>query len=456
MHIHILGVCGTFMGGIAALAKAMGHHVTGSDAAVYPPMSDQLAALGIEVYQGYDPAQLEPQPDLVIIGNVLSRGNPAVEAVLNQRIPFRSGAQWLHDALLQDKWVLAVAGTHGKTTTASMLAWILAQAGYQPGFLVGGVLANFGCSAQLGASDFFVIEADEYDTAFFDKRSKFVHYQPSTLILNNLEFDHADIFPDLAAIQTQFHHLVRIVPGYGKIISPAADTAIEEVLKRGCWSERSTLAVAGTLPADWQFELMTADASRFSVERRGENGSEKVTVQWDLVGEHNASNAVMAMAAAHHVGVPIDVSATALAEFKNTKRRLELLGTPNGIAVYDDFAHHPTAIATTLKALRAKVGSARIVAVLEPRSNTMKQGIHAEQLDAALTVADTCFMLEPDGLQWSIAEYVPAATISHSVDELVEQLMRTLQAGDQVLIMSNGGFGGLHQRLLNEIAATND
>ncbi|MFC0446506.1 UDP-N-acetylmuramate:L-alanyl-gamma-D-glutamyl-meso-diaminopimelate ligase [Pseudidiomarina halophila] len=449
MHIHILGVCGTFMGGIAALAKAMGHHVTGSDAAVYPPMSDQLAALGIDVYQGYDPAQLEPRPDLVIIGNVLSRGNPAVEAVLNQRIPYRSGAQWLHDALLQDKWVLAVAGTHGKTTTASMLAWILAQAGYQPGFLVGGVLANFGCSAQLGASDFFVIEADEYDTAFFDKRSKFVHYQPSTLILNNLEFDHADIFPDLAAIQTQFHHLVRIIPGYGKIIYPVADSNIAEVLERGCWSERATLALAADGPAaDWQFELSQADASSFVVS----HGAASASVSWGLVGEHNAANAVMAMAAAHHVGVPLDVSAAALGEFKNTKRRLELLGSPNDIAIYDDFAHHPTAITSTLNALRAKVGSARIVAVLEPRSNTMKRGVHADQLGAALSAADACFMLQPEGLQWTIADYVPAATVAHSVDELVAQLMRTLEPGDQVLIMSNGGFGGLHQRLLQELA----
>lgn len=448
MHIHILGVCGTFMGGIAALAKAMGHHVTGSDAAVYPPMSDQLAALGIDVYQGYDPAQLEPRPDLVIIGNVLSRGNPAVEAVLNQRIAYRSGAQWLHDTLLQDKWVLAVAGTHGKTTTASMLAWILAQAGYQPGFLVGGVLANFGCSAQLGASDFFVIEADEYDTAFFDKRSKFVHYQPSTLVLNNLEYDHADIFPDLAAIQTQFHHLIRIIPGHGKIIYPANTSSIEQVLERGCWSERATLApTVDNIPADWHYQLVNADASRF-IARHGDT---EATVNWELVGEHNAANAVMAMAAAHHVGVPLEVSAQALGEFKNTKRRLELVGTPNGIAIYDDFAHHPTAIATTLAGLRAKVGDARIVAVLEPRSNTMKQGIHADKLDAALAVADACFMLEPEGLEWSIAECVPAATVATSVDELAALLVRTLEPGDQLLIMSNGGFGGLHQRLLREL-----
>ncbi|WP_411360062.1 UDP-N-acetylmuramate:L-alanyl-gamma-D-glutamyl-meso-diaminopimelate ligase [Pseudidiomarina salilacus] len=440
MHIHILGICGTFMGGIAALAKAMGHRVTGSDAAVYPPMSDQLAALGIEVVQGYDPAQLQPQPDLVIIGNVLSRGNPAVEAVLNRRIPYRSGAQWLHDALLQEKWVLAVAGTHGKTTTASMLTWILQYADYQPGFLVGGVLSNFGCSAQLGNSDFFVIEADEYDTAFFDKRSKFVHYQPSTLVLNNLEFDHADIFADLAAIQKQFHHLLRIVPGNGQVIYPAHDDNLQEVVAQGCWSEIRTLGEQG----DWQYQLTTADASSFNVQHDGYVAE----VTWDLVGEHNAANATMAMAAAYHVGVPLAVAAEALQQFKNTKRRLELLGTPRGISIYDDFAHHPTAITTTLAGLRAKVGTGRIIAVLEPRSNTMKRGIHADQLEAALSAADQVMLLQPEGLQWQLADFVPTATITHSVDELLAVLLRSVEPGDHVLLMSNGGFGGLHQKLL--------
>ncbi|WP_417691209.1 UDP-N-acetylmuramate:L-alanyl-gamma-D-glutamyl-meso-diaminopimelate ligase [Pseudidiomarina sp.] len=438
MHIHILGICGTFMGGIAALAKALGHHVTGSDAHVYPPMSDQLAALGIDVYQGYDASQLNPRPDLVIIGNVLSRGNEAVEAVLNQRIPYRSGAQWLHDELLQEKWVLAVAGTHGKTTTSSMLAWILAYAGYQPGFLVGGVLANFGCSAQLGNSDFFVIEADEYDTAFFDKRSKFVHYQPSTLILNNLEYDHADIFPDLAAIQTQFHHLVRIIPGHGQIIYPAQDDNLQAVLDKGCWSELKTLG------GDWQFKLLSDDATQFEVR----HGSESVVVEWQVVGAHNAANGVMAIAAAHHVGVPLDVAAAALGEFKNTKRRLELLGEPNKVAVYDDFAHHPTAIKLTLDALRAKVGKERIVAVLEPRSNTMKRGVHAAELAPALASADACYLLQPEGIEWQLSDYVSNADISHSVDELLAKLQRTLAPHEHVLIMSNGGFGGLHQRLL--------
>lgn len=443
MHIHILGICGTFMGGIAALAKAMGHRVTGSDAHVYPPMSDQLAALGIDVYQGYDAAQLDPRPDLVIIGNVLSRGNEAVEAVLNQRIPYRSGAQWLHDELLQDKWVLAVAGTHGKTTTSSMLAWLLAAAGYQPGFLVGGVLANFGCSAQLGNSDFFVIEADEYDTAFFDKRSKFVHYQPSTLVLNNLEYDHADIFPDLAAIQTQFHHLVRIIPGHGQIIYPEHDGNIQTVLARGCWSELKTLG------GDWQLQLLEPDASKFVVK----HGDESAEVVWSVVGAHNAANAVMAIAAAHHVGVPLDVAADALRDYKNTKRRLELLGTPNDIAVYDDFAHHPTAIKLTLQALRAKVRDARIVAVLEPRSNTMKRGVHAADLAPALAAADDCYLLQPEGIEWQLRDHVPAADVSDSVDELLAKLQRTLAPGDHVLIMSNGGFGGLHQRLLKALTA---
>lgn len=446
MHIHILGICGTFMGGIAALAKAMGHHVTGSDAHVYPPMSDQLAALGIDVHQGYDAAQLEPRPDLVIIGNVLSRGNEAVEAVLNQRIPYRSGAQWLHDELLQDKWVLAVAGTHGKTTTSSMLTWILAYAGYQPGFLVGGVLANFGCSAQLGNSDFFVIEADEYDTAFFDKRSKFVHYQPSTLILNNLEYDHADIFPDLAAIQTQFHHLVRIIPGHGQIIYPAQDDNLKAVLKKGYWSELKTLG------GDWQFALLRDDATHFEVR----NGDQRAEVKWQVVGAHNAANGVMAIAAAHHVGVSLEVAAQALAEYKNTKRRLELLGEPNNVAIYDDFAHHPTAIKLTLEALRAKVGKERIIAVLEPRSNTMKRGVHAADLAPALAAADACYLLQPDGIEWQLSDYVPTADISHNVDELLTKLQRTLAPHEHVLIMSNGGFGGLHQRLLAALKETEE
>lgn len=444
MHIHILGICGTFMGGIAALAKALGHQVTGSDAQVYPPMSDQLRALGIELIEGYDPAQLEPRPDLVIIGNAMSRGNPAVEAVLNQRIPYCSGAQWLHDAVLQHKWVLAVAGTHGKTTTSSMLTWLLEYAGLKPGFLVGGVLANFAASARLGESDFFVIEADEYDTAFFDKRSKFVHYCPSTLIINNLEFDHADIFSDLAAIQRQFHHLIRVVPGYGRVLYPPVDAAVTEVLQQGCWSEQVAVGADG----EWRAELLQPDGSAFRVLHQGQLAGE---VNWSLIGQHNVDNALMAIAAAHHVGVAAGVSCAALGEFKNTRRRLELRGEARGVRVYDDFAHHPTAIATTLAGLRAKVGDERIIAVLEPRSNTMKLGVHAQQLQASLAAADQIIMLEPAGLQWSVAEVVPQAQTADTVEQILQRLGELVQPGDHILIMSNGGFANIHQRLLTQL-----
>lgn len=447
MHIHILGICGTFMGGIAALAKQLGHKVTGSDAQVYPPMSDQLRQLGIELIEGYEPSQLEPRPDLVIIGNALSRGNPAVEAVLNQRIPYVSGAQWLHDALLQHKWVLAVAGTHGKTTTSSMLAWLLEYAGMKPGFLVGGVLANFQQSARLGESDFFVIEADEYDTAFFDKRSKFVHYCPSTLVLNNLEYDHADIFPDLAAIQRQFHHLVRVVPGYGRIFYPEHEQALQQVLEQGCWSEKVAIGANG----EWAAQLLQADGSVFEVFYRGEK---QATVEWSLIGQHNVYNGLMAIAAAHHVGVPASVSAEAFQQYKNTKRRLELLGEIAGIKVYDDFAHHPTAITTTLAGMRKSVGDARIIAVLEPRSNTMKLGTMADALDDALSEANEIFMLQPDKVQWLVSEKVPRAQVGNSVEQLLEMITSQARIGDHIVIMSNGGFGNIHQRLLDSLKAT--
>lgn len=447
MHIHILGICGTFMGGIAALAKQLGHKVTGSDAQVYPPMSDQLRQLGIELIEGYEPSQLEPRPDLVIIGNALSRGNPAVETVLNQRIPYISGAQWLHDALLQHKWVLAVAGTHGKTTTSSMLAWLLEYAGLKPGFLVGGVLANFQQSARLGESDFFVIEADEYDTAFFDKRSKFVHYCPSTLVLNNLEYDHADIFPDLAAIQRQFHHLIRVVPSYGRIFYPEHEQALQEVLAQGCWSEKVTIGTNG----EWAAQLVQADGSAFDVFFRGEK---QATVEWSLIGQHNVYNGLMAIAAAHHVGVPVTVSAEAFTHYKNTKRRLELLGEVAGIKVYDDFAHHPTAITTTLAGMRKNVGEARIIAVLEPRSNTMKLGTMADALDGALADANEIFMLQPDKVQWLVSEKVPRAQVGNSVEQLVEMISGQVRAGDHIVIMSNGGFGNIHQRLLASLKAS--
>ncbi|RUO47572.1 UDP-N-acetylmuramate:L-alanyl-gamma-D-glutamyl-meso-diaminopimelate ligase [Pseudidiomarina donghaiensis] len=442
MHIHILGICGTFMGGIAALAKGLGHHVTGSDAQVYPPMSDQLRAIGIELIEGYDAEQLSPRPDLVIIGNALSRGNSAVEAVLNQRIPYTSGAQWLHDELLQHKWVLAVAGTHGKTTTSSMLTWLLEFAGLKPGFLVGGVLANFQQSARLGESDFFVIEADEYDTAFFDKRSKFVHYCPSTLVLNNLEFDHADIFADLAAIQRQFHHLVRVVPGYGRIFYPQQEAALEQVIEQGCWSETVKTGPQG----EWSTRLVKQDGSVFDVLYHGELQGQ---VRWDLIGDHNVANGLMAIAAAHHVGVPVDVSCEALLSYQNTKRRLELRANIADIAIYDDFAHHPTAITTTLKGMRAKQPKARIVAVLEPRSNTMKLGTMADVLDTALSEANEIFMLQPDAVQWRVTDKVPRAHVGASVDELLVLLSQKLQPGDQVVIMSNGGFGNIHNRLID-------
>ncbi|EBQ5939478.1 UDP-N-acetylmuramate:L-alanyl-gamma-D-glutamyl-meso-diaminopimelate ligase, partial [Salmonella enterica subsp. enterica serovar Enteritidis] len=389
MHIHILGICGTFMGSLAILARAQGHKVTGSDQNVYPPMSDLLTEQGIELIQGYDPAQLTPRPDMVVIGNAMKRGNPCVEAVLNQGIPYTSGPQWLHDHVLPERWVLAVAGTHGKTTTAGMLAWILEDCGYQPGFLIGGVPGNFDVSATLGNSPFFVIEADEYDCAFFDKRSKFVHYSPRTLLLNNLEFDHADIFENLAAIEKQFHHLVRVVPGDGKIIAPAQDANLKQVLSMGCWSEEEYTGDN----ARWQAEKVTNDCGEFDVRYDGEISGR---VTWGLVGEHNMQNALMAVAAAHHVGVPVAEACRALGKFINARRRLELRGEVNGISVYDDFAHHPTAILATLQALRSKVGgTARILVVLEPRSNTMKMGISKDDIAPALGRADEVFIFQP-------------------------------------------------------------
>ncbi len=367
MHIHILGICGTFMGSLAVLAKEAGHRVTGSDANVYPPMSTQLEAQGIELTQGYDPAQLDPAPDLVVIGNALSRGNPAVEYVLDQGLPYVSGPQWLAEHVLQGRWVLAVAGTHGKTTTTSMLAWVLEHAGMSPGFLIGGVPQNFGISARLGGTPFFVVEADEYDSAFFDKRSKFVHYRPRTTILNNLEYDHADIFPDLAAIERQFHHLVRTIPSSGLIIHPIAETALVRVLQMGCWTPVQTTGAGG----QWQARLLAEDGSRFEVRFDGEVQG---TVNWELTGQHNVANALATLAAARHVGVVPAMGVAALSEFRSVKRRMEKVAEVRGVTVYDDFAHHPTAIATTLQGLRARVGGERIIAVIEPRSNSMKLG----------------------------------------------------------------------------------
>jgi UDP-N-acetylmuramate: L-alanyl-gamma-D-glutamyl-meso-diaminopimelate ligase len=446
MHIHILGICGTFMGGIAAIAKAMGHQVTGSDANVYPPMSTQLEELGIALTQGYDASQFEPAPDLVIIGNAMSRGNPAVEYVLNTNLPYTSGPQWLAEHVLQSRWVLAVSGTHGKTTTTSMLAWILEYAGLKPGFLIGGIPQNFDVSARLGEAPFFVIEADEYDTAFFDKRSKFVHYRPRTLIINNLEYDHADIFPDLAAIQRQFHHLLRMVPGNGLVLSPAKVTAIDETLAMGCWSEQQRYG------QDWQTELLTKDGSAFRVSLPGEVLGE---VYWALTGQHSVDNGLMALAAARHAGVPVNVAIEALNAFIAPKRRMELKGTVADIAVYDDFAHHPTAIETTLAGLRNKVGEKRILAVLEPRSNTMRLGVHKASLPAALGTADQVFLFEPANSGWSLAEVATTcggkAQVSSDIAALVNLILAAAKPGDSIVIMSNGGFGGIHDKLVDAL-----
>jgi UDP-N-acetylmuramate: L-alanyl-gamma-D-glutamyl-meso-diaminopimelate ligase len=447
MHIHILGICGTFMGGIAAIAKSLGHKVTGSDANVYPPMSTQLEQLGIELTQGYDPKQLQPAPDLVIIGNAMSRGNPAVEYTLDQNIPYSSGPQWLAEQVLHQRWVLAVSGTHGKTTTSSMLAWVLEYAGLKPGFLIGGIPQNFDSSARLGDSPFFVIEADEYDTAFFDKRSKFVHYRPRTLVINNLEYDHADIFPDLAAIQRQFHHLLRMVPATGLVLSPADVDAVDQTLAMGCWSEQQRYG------KDWTVELKQPDGSVFELFYQGKIQG---TLHWDLCGNHNVENAVMAIAAARHVGVPVAVSIEALTQFVAPKRRMELKGTVKGIAVYDDFAHHPTAIETTLAGLRARVGGAKIWAVLEPRSNTMRMGVHKSAIADSLHDANEVLLFEPANSGWSLAavaeQMLGRASVFQSVELIVAALVEKASAGDHIVIMSNGGFGGIHQKLLDALA----
>lgn len=452
MRIHILGICGTFMGGLATLARAMGHEVTGSDANVYPPMSTLLEKQGIDLIQGYDPTQLDPAPDLVIIGNAMTRGNPCVEAVLERNIPYLSGPQWLHDFVLRDRWVIAVAGTHGKTTTAGMVAWILQTCGLEPGFIIGGVPGNFDVSATLGKSPFFVIEADEYDTAFFDKRSKFVHYCPRTLILNNLEFDHADIFDDLRAIQRQFHHLIRIVPGKGKILWPETDVSLKQVLAMGCWSQQETIGENG----NWLAKKLTPDASHWEVLLDEVRVAE---VNWPLVGEHNMHNGLMAIAAARHVGVNPKDAGDALNHFVNARRRLELRGEANGVKVYDDFAHHPTAILATLAALRSKVGgTARILAVLEPRSNTMKMGISKDDLAPSLGRADEVFLFQPPHIPWQVAEVADAcvqpARWSADIDALVEMIAKTTLPGDSILVMSNGSFGGIHQKLLDRLAQT--
>ncbi|MDD4929126.1 MAG: UDP-N-acetylmuramate:L-alanyl-gamma-D-glutamyl-meso-diaminopimelate ligase [Gallionella sp.] len=451
MHIHILGICGTFMGGIAAIARQAGYRVTGCDANVYPPMSTQLQAQGIELIEGYGTGQLELNPDVFVIGNVITRGNPLMEEIMNRNLAYVSGPQWLSDTLLRDRWVLGVAGTHGKTSTASMLAWILEHAGLNPGFLIGGVPQNFDISARITESPFFVIEADEYDTAFFDKRSKFVHYHPRTAILNNLEFDHADIFSDLTAIETQFHHLVRTVPGNGLIVANGREAALERVLQRGCWTP---VELFGTpLPQAGE-----------GLGERGWNidGDNRVTLDgelqgilnWDLLGEHNRMNALAALAAARHVGVPTALGLAALLEFKNVKRRMEVRGVVNGITVYDDFAHHPTAIDTTVAGLRRKVGDARILAVLEPRSNTMKLGVMKEALPGSLKDADHVFCYSGN-LGWdakgALASLGDKGIVIDDLDVLIRAISAAAQPGDHILIMSNGGFGGIHDKLLRQI-----
>ncbi|MDD5240932.1 MAG: UDP-N-acetylmuramate:L-alanyl-gamma-D-glutamyl-meso-diaminopimelate ligase [Sulfuricella sp.] len=442
MHIHILGICGTFMGGIAVLAKQAGHKVTGCDAGVYPPMSTQLEAQGIELVEGFDPGQIKLEPDVFVIGNIVSRGNPLMEEILDRGLPYVSGPQWLAENVLHGKWVLAVAGTHGKTTTSAMLAWILEDAGLSPGFLIGGVPQNFGVSARLTDSPFFVVEADEYDTAFFDKRSKFVHYHPRTAVLNNLEFDHADIFPDLAAIETQFHHLVRTVPGNGLVVANGREESLDRVLACGCWTPVERF---GTVQG---WAMGGAGSVAFKEEFQG-------TLNWQLLGEHNRMNALAAIAAARHAGVPAQVGIEALSRFENVKRRMEVRGVANGITVYDDFAHHPTAIATTVAGLRGKVGNARILAVLEPRSNTMKLGVMKDALPGSLHDADQVFCYGAN-LGWdAAAALAPLGDKARTFDDL-DQLVKTVSAaarpGDHVLVMSNGGFGGVHEKLLSALA----
>jgi UDP-N-acetylmuramate: L-alanyl-gamma-D-glutamyl-meso-diaminopimelate ligase len=453
MRVHILGICGTFMGGIAAIAKAAGHQVTGSDRNVYPPMSTQLRALGIDLTEGFEASQLDIAPDVVVVGNVMTRGMPVVEAMLDRGLPYASGPEWLAREVLKDRWVIAVAGTHGKTTTTSLVAWILEYAGLAPGFLIGGVPANFNSSARLGAAPFFVIEADEYDTAFFDKRAKFVHYHPRTLVLNNLEYDHADIYPDVAAIQRQFHHLVRTVPGSGSIIWNAADERLEQTLKMGCWTPLQGFSGAPGAHSQWRAESAGAtDFSRFEVI---DSGVSRGTVEWQLIGAHNMENALAAIAAAHHAGVPVATAIDALGSFKGIARRMQLRGEVRGVRVYDDFAHHPTAIATTLDGLRRHVGRERIVAVLELRSNTMRMGVHTELIAPALAAADAVFVFTPPDLGWDpgplIHELGARGHAVATIDAMATTVAQQAAAGDSVLVMSNGGFGGLHEKLLTAL-----
>ena len=465
MHLHILGICGTFMGGIAAIARAAGHRVTGSDHNIYPPISTQLESLGIVITQGFEASQLDPAPDVVVVGNVMSRGHPVIEALLERGLPYKSGPEWLAREVLRDRWVLAVAGTHGKTTTSSMLAWILEYAGLSPGFLIGGVPLDFGVSARLGEAPFFVIEADEYDTAFFDKRAKFVHYRPRTAILNNLEYDHADIYPDVESIERQFHHLVRTVPASGLIVHHADDPHLSRALSMGCWSACEGFARGGgssggtALWSAHSTDEGRQDGSCFEVLFQGVPVGR---VRWGLIGGHNVDNALAAIAAARHAGVPPEVACGALGEFRGIKRRMEVRGVVGGVTIYDDFAHHPTAIATTIEGLRRRLGAegasgARIFAVLEPRSNTMRLGVHRHTLAGSLSAADETWLYAPPDLGWDAAPVIAAlggrGRLAQDIGDLTQGLVRAVRPGDHVLIMSNGGFGGLHQRLLDALTA---
>ena len=454
MHLHILGICGTFMGSLALLARDLGHTVTGSDLNVYPPMSTQLENAGITLMQGYDRSHLQPHPDLVIVGNAMKRGIDAIEYMLNEGLAYISGPQFLADYVLQGKHVLGVAGTHGKTTTTTMLAWVLDQAGLNPGFLIGGVPLGFSESARLGGGEYFCVEADEYDSAVFDKRSKFVHYHPKTAILNNLEFDHADIFDDLAAIQRQFHHLVRTIPSEGRIIAPITETHIDEVLEQGCWTPVVRTSLEAHPQAVLSAEQLSADGSHFKVL---ENGILKGEVKWNMTGQHSVANALATIAAAEHVGVAIETACEALSNFGGVKRRMELLGTVKGIEVYDDFAHHPTAIETTLDGARKRLGERKVWAIIEPRSNTMRMGSHKDGLAHSARLADEVIWYQPEGLDWDLQPVIDAASnkaiIVRTLDEILHQIVAEAGEGDAVVIMSNGGFGGLHQKLIAALKA---
>ncbi len=479
MSIHILGICGTFMGGIALLARESGVSVSGSDENVYPPMSTMLESQGIKLDKGFKQenlteleAELESglkteEQSQVVVGNVMSRGKEVVEYMLNQNLPYTSGPQWLYENILKDRWVLAVSGTHGKTTTASILSWILEYAGLNPGFLIGGVPENFGVSARLGGdSPFFVVEADEYDTAFFDKRSKFVHYHPRTLVINNLEYDHADIFPDLNAIKTQFHHLIRMVPQNGLIVLNDDEENITDVLEEGCWTTQEVFSASADSSHDtnnnkdkkgWTAEYINPDGSEFKVLFDGE---EQGIVNWSLLGKHNVANALAAIGASRHAGVPAKFAIEALAEFKGIKRRMELSGEVNGVRIYDDFAHHPTAIETTLKGLRANVSDNKIIAILEPRSNTMQLGIHNQTLAKSLEEADQVVLFQPENVDWNMHDVIESlgdkASLHSDIDQLIQSILTDIQSGDHILVMSNGGFGGIHQKLIHELENLNN